>query len=131
MSLTKRILELIKDVFSPYVYLGLGLILVMAVGGCASRVKEIRENNVRQYQKILAERTQKFIHPDQKLGLQDCIELALQNNLKGQASEIQARIKKLERKVAFGNFFRTIQPGSVNQSKGWAQVNTIPCMIRK
>jgi len=109
MNLTERILELIKDVFSPYVYLGLGLILVMALGGCVSRVKEIRENNVRQYQKILAERTQKNIQPDQKLRLQDCIELALQNNLKGQASEIQARIKKLERKVAFGNFFPALE----------------------
>ena len=78
MSLTRRILELIKDVLSPYVFLGLGLILVMALGGCASRVKGIRENNVREYQKILAERTQKNIQPNQKFRLEDCIELALQ-----------------------------------------------------
>ncbi len=67
MRLTMHILDLKKDLISPYVFFWLILIIVMVHGGCASQVKEIRENNVRQYRQNLAERTQKYIQPNKKL----------------------------------------------------------------
>ena len=98
-----------QDSISFFLFLGLSLIFIMTLEGCASQVRQIRERNVRQYQKSLADRTQKYLQPDQKLGLKDCLQLALQNNLKGQAAEIQARIKKLEKNTAFANFFPTLE----------------------
>ena len=104
-----RILDPKKKTLSFYMFLELILVIVIMQAGCASRVKEIRENNMSQYRKSLAERTKKHIHPDQKFRLQDCLELSLQNNLQGQVAEIQARIKKLEKNVAWANFFPTLE----------------------
>ena len=108
MSLLTCSLKIKKEHISRGI-IGFVLIFAVALGGCASRIREIRDNNVREYQKNLAERTQKFIKPNQKLGLRDCIQIALKNNLRGQVSEIQARIKKLEKNVALSYFLPTVE----------------------
>lgn len=87
----------------------LALAFVIALSGCAATARESRLRQVNGYQEALTERTQKYLSQDQGLGIKGCIQIALQNNLKGQAAEIRARIKKLEKNIAFANFFPTLE----------------------
>lgn len=91
-----------------YPFLCLALLLIIIQAGCATFAKENRERHANAYQRDLIEVTQKELPEDQKVSLEDCIRIALRNNLKGQTAEIQARIKKLERRIAFSNFLPSL-----------------------
>ena len=56
------------------------------------------------FEQSLKERTAQALTEGTALRLEDCIRIALENNLSIRSSEIQTRIAKLERKISFGNF---------------------------
>lgn len=90
------------------------LIFTVAVtlAGCKSfDGKKVRAEHARDYSHALAEMTDEMISPDRPLGLEDCIRIALQNSLDVKSAEIQARIAKLDRKIAFANFLPQLSVG--------------------
>ena len=89
--------------------LTLVLAFVLFFIGCSTfEGLQIREEDVEAYRQSLAEKTEIILADNQSFGLEDCIQIALQNNLTIRAAEIQARISKLERKVAFSRFLPTV-----------------------
>jgi len=85
------------------------LMLLSFLAGCSNfDGYSIRENHIRDYQQRLAKKTNEILLKKESFGLNDCIEVALANNLNVRSSEIQKRISKLERKVSFSNFLPTV-----------------------
>ena len=85
------------------------LFVITLIAGCAAAARESRQRQAKGYQEALTRLTQKNLSRSQCLELKDCIQIALQNNLKGQAAEIQARIRKLEKNIAFANFLPSLE----------------------
>lgn len=84
---------------------GVALMAVVMLTGCQSFDGEkVRTEHAQEYRQALAERTAETIPPGMALTLDDCIRLALQNNLSVRSAEIQSRIATLDRKIAFANF---------------------------
>jgi len=85
------------------------LVLSLFLAGCSNFDGNlIRENHIRDFQQQLAEKTNEVLSKRGYFGLNDCIEVALANNLNVRSSEIQQRIAKLERKISFSNFLPTV-----------------------
>ncbi|HNT34553.1 MAG TPA: TolC family protein, partial [bacterium] len=86
------------------------LILLLAVFGIAlSSCRRIdfglmRQEHTEAFTRELAERSTLELSSEQPIGLQQCIEIALRNNLNVKASEIDKRLASLNRKIAFSNF---------------------------
>jgi len=108
MRLSNSIVQSRKDAF-PYLFLCLALLLSFLQAGCATFAKENRESHADAYQKSLTELTRKELPEDKEVALEDCVRIALRNNLKGRTAEIQARIKKLERRISFANFLPSLE----------------------
>ena len=78
---------------------------MLLFGGCRSfDGDKIRKEHAAAFQQSLKERTTQALPEGISLGLEDCVQIALENNLSVKSSEIQRRIAKLERKIAFSNF---------------------------
>lgn len=88
---------------------GIALVCILISGGCARSVRESRRENAPVYQRSLAALTQEELSAKGALDLEGCVEIALKNNLKGKASEIRARVRRLERKAAFANFLPALE----------------------
>ncbi len=85
------------------------VIAIVAATGCRSFDGEkVRAEHARDYRQALAEKTAETVAPERALGLEDCIRIALENNLNVRSAEIQARIARLDRKIAFANFLPTL-----------------------
>ena len=85
------------------------LMLLLFLAGCSNfDGSSIRENHIRDYQQQLAKKTNEVLSKKESFVLNDCIAVALANNLNVRSSEIQQRIAKLERKVSFSNFLPTV-----------------------
>ncbi len=92
--------------------LGVALVLIVASPGCKSfDGDKVRAEHAREYRKALAEKTAETIPLATTLGLEDCIRLALENNLRVRSAAIQARVATLERKIAFANFLPHLDLG--------------------
>ncbi|MBN1361078.1 MAG: TolC family protein [Sedimentisphaerales bacterium] len=88
------------------------MMTAIALAGCQSFDGEkVRRQHAQDYPQALAEKTAETIPPEATLGLDDCIRLALQNNLSVRSAEIQARIATLDRKIAFANFLPRLDLG--------------------
>jgi outer membrane protein TolC len=75
------------------------------LGSCDSfDSDQARGKHAAVFEQSLAEKTTQILPKDTPLSLEDCIRIALQHNLTVKSSEIQTRIAKLERKIAFSNF---------------------------
>ncbi|MBN2372692.1 TolC family protein [bacterium] len=107
--LSKKIAIKICFFYIPYMPLCLALLVAFIHAGCATSSKESREGHAHTYQKGLAELTRKELPEDKEVSLEDCVRIALRNNLQGETAQIQARIKKLERKTAFANFLPSLE----------------------
>jgi outer membrane protein TolC len=87
-----------------------GSLLVLALlifsTGCSARVSRVEHAG--SFQDQLSDKTIGIL-PDHPLGLSDCIDISLTNNLSLQALEIQKRLATLDRKIAFGNFLPNIE----------------------
>jgi outer membrane protein TolC len=91
--------------------------LVFFAAGCKSfNGQEIRQEHAGEYPKQLAERTQAVLVDHHQLDLNDCIRIALRNNLTVKSAEIQQRVARLEQKVSFANFLPAV---SLGYQKTW------------
>jgi len=78
-------------------------------GGCDSfDGDQARIKHAAVFEQSLAEKTAQILPKDTPLSLEDCIRIALENNLSIKSSEIQTRIAKLERKISFSNFLPVV-----------------------
>ena len=85
------------------------LILLFFLAGCSSfDGLQTRQSNIKNYQQALTKKTNDALSQKESFGLNDCIKVALANNLNVRSSQIQQRIAKLERKVSFSNFLPTV-----------------------
>lgn len=88
---------------------GICTFLLLFLVGCGSYDAFLeRQHHIEDYQQQLVKKTNEILSTKESFGLNDCIEVALANNLNVRSSEIQQRIAKLERKVAFSNFLPTV-----------------------
>lgn len=86
-----------------------GLLFLLILAGCGKYNGLLeRQSYIEKYQKQLDEKTNKVLSTKEAFGLNDCVEIALANNLNIRSSEIRQRIAKLERKVAFSNFLPAV-----------------------
>jgi len=86
-----------------------GLLFLLIIAGCGKYNGLLeRQSHIEKYQKQLDERTNEVLSTKGAFGLNDCVEIALANNLNIRSSEIRQRIAKLERKVSFSNFLPTV-----------------------
>ena len=80
--------------------------------GCATFDGEaVREADASAFRQQLTEKTEAALAPGQALGLDDCLRIALENNLDIKVRDIQARIARLDKKVAFANFLPQVELG--------------------
>jgi len=82
---------------------------IFLTSGCSNfDGNAIRKEHTDNYQQSLSEKIENLLSDSNSLNLDDCIQIALQNNLGIRTSEIQKRIAKLEKKVAFSYFLPSV-----------------------
>ncbi|MBN2581493.1 MAG: TolC family protein [Planctomycetes bacterium] len=83
---------------------------VVALAGCG-RVDfdQMRRDHAQQFTADLQERTRCTLPQGQAVGLDDCIRIALANNLDVRAADIETRLAGLDRKIAFANFLPHVE----------------------
>jgi len=75
------------------------------LGGCgAFNAEQVRYDQTLEQQTALAAKAERLIEGGRALTLDDCVRIALENNLDVQAADMQRRIARLDRKVAFAAF---------------------------
>jgi len=85
------------------------VVFLLFLTGCSSfDGSAIRESHTKEYQQLLTEKTEEMLSEKEPLDLNDCVEIALNNNLNIRSSRIQEQIATLERKVAFSNFLPAV-----------------------
>jgi outer membrane protein TolC len=84
------------------------LFLVLFAGCSSFNDKAIREKQTTDYQRNLTEETNNVLSKKESFDLNDCIQIAIENNLRTRAAKIQQQIAKLERKIAFANFLPAV-----------------------
>ncbi len=91
------------------VFSGFLSLVVLTMTGCKSfDGDKVRREHAESYRQALAETTEQALANKEPLGLEDCIKIALEHNLDTRSAEIQQRIAKLERKIAFANFLPVV-----------------------
>lgn len=89
--------------------LTIGIACVLLLSGCSTfDADKARKEHAAAFQQSLTDKTAQIVPEDTPLRLEDCIRIALQNNLAVKSSQIQTRIAKLERKISFSNFLPTV-----------------------
>ena len=79
--------------------------LLFLVSGCATLDGILdRQANTESFMSELEERTAMALKEDTPLDLDRCIAIALENNLDIKAADLNARLAKLNRRIAFANF---------------------------
>ncbi len=96
MSKNKNILVLIS------------LFMVLQAGCQKVNDRLVRQQHAGVFSESLASETNDVLSMKQTYGLNDCVSIALQNNLEIRISKIQEEVSKLERKVAFANFLPVV-----------------------
>ena len=86
----------------------LSLVAVMATGCKSFDGDKVRREHAESYRRTLAETTEQALAEKGPLGLEDCIRIALEHSLETRSAEIEQRIAKLERKIAFANFLPAV-----------------------
>ena len=82
----------------------IGLVAVILAGCSSFDGKKIRQEHVKMYRQALEERAEDLLPGEEQMDLEDCILLALDNNLDIRVAEVQRRIAELDRKVSFSQF---------------------------
>ena len=89
--------------------LSVGLICLV-LGGCARLDWDfVRRDQTASHQASLEALREAELAGRDALDLEACIEIALRNNLALRSAEIQSRVARLERKIAFANFLPAIE----------------------
>lgn len=85
--------------------LGITVIAVMTLTGCSHfDGPKVRQEQAENYPKVLDQRAEESIAGKESLTLQDCIIIALQNNLDIRVAQVQQRVAQLNRKISFSQF---------------------------
>jgi outer membrane protein TolC len=81
----------------------------MLLAGCHSYDgAKIRREHADSYPAELHEKTAEVLAQQEALSLDDCIAIAMENNLDTRTAAIEQRIAKLERRIAFANFLPAV-----------------------
>jgi len=89
--------------------LSLPLLIVVLLAGCRSYDGEkARREHTARYPPALLDKTEEALSQQSTLGLEDCVRIAMANNLQTQSATIQKRIATLERRIAFANFLPVV-----------------------
>lgn len=90
----------------------LSLLVVVSlflISSCAHKNDiTIREKSIHEFQRKIDEQTPEIIKTNKEISLEECIQLALKNNIHVKTSEINKKIARLEKNMAFANFFPQI-----------------------
>lgn len=84
------------------------LLGMLVTTGCANWDK-IRKREADAFRRELDERTESALADKEALGLTDCIDIALANNLDVRSADIQARLAKLQRQITFAQFLPKVE----------------------
>ncbi len=77
--------------------------------GCNSFDSQaVREKHAKDYQRNLIAKINSILSNKTAFDLNDCIQIAMENNLQTRAAKIQQQIAKLERKIAFSSFLPVV-----------------------
>ncbi|HNS20935.1 MAG TPA: TolC family protein [Sedimentisphaerales bacterium] len=83
--------------------------LILLPAGCRSYDGDkVRREHVEEYPQTLLARTKEILDPHQTLGLEDCIRVAMENNLDARTAAMDKRIARLQRDIAFASFLPTV-----------------------
>jgi len=74
------------------------------LAGCQVDFDKMRRDHAERFPRELSARTAGQLSPDEPVGLDDCIRIALANNLDARTADINRRLATLDRKIAFTNF---------------------------
>jgi len=81
------------------------LLALLVVQGCATfDGARVRKDDADTFMRNIEERTEAALSEDTPLDLDHCIAIALENNLSIKAADLEARLAKLNRRIAFANF---------------------------
>lgn len=84
-------------------------LVLMLLAGCHSYDgAKIRREHADSYPAALREKTAEVLLQREALSLDDCIAIAMENNLDTRTAAIEKRIAKLERRIAFANFLPAV-----------------------
>jgi len=79
--------------------------LLLFLAGCSSYDgQRVRQEHIERYRQKLDQRTENVLSTKEKLNLDDCIRIALENNLDIRVAEVKKRIAELDRKISFSQF---------------------------
>ena len=91
---------------------GIGAFLCVCgfVCGCSHfDGRAVRREHAEGYPVALAKRTELELSAREPLDLQDCVDIAIRNNMSIRQAEIEASVVSLERNVAFANFLPVVE----------------------
>lgn len=81
----------------------------LVFSGCATDFGETRSRHAQEFPKALTEKSEMLIPADEPLDLDECIEIALANNLDIKLADIKGRLSGLDRNIAFSYFMPQIE----------------------
>ncbi len=85
-------------------------LILMFLAGCRSYDgARIRREHADNYPEALREKTTEVFSEHKALSLNDCIAIAMENNLATRTAATEKRIAKLERRIAFANFLPAVK----------------------
>ena len=87
------------------------LALAVALSGCAPDFDMMRRREADQLMADLARRNARVLADSEPLGLEQCVAIALENNLKVRVAEVEARLADIDRKIVFANFLPHVNAG--------------------
>lgn len=82
--------------------------LFLVTCGCGFNDMAVRKKQADSYQRNIIAETNDILSKQQSFSLNDCIKVAMENNLQTKSAKIQQRLAKLERKIAFANFLPAV-----------------------
>jgi outer membrane protein TolC len=93
------------------------LLCLVFISGCSSfNGEEVRKEHTENYTRQLKEKTLEVLAEGRPLDLNDCVRIALENNLSVKSAKIQQDVAQLEKKVSFANFLPVV---SLDYQKTW------------
>lgn len=93
------------------------ILIILPLGSCGIDGSQVRRDHARTFQKVISDKTVRIVNTETSLGLTDCIDIALKNNLEARASEIQTRIAGLDKDIAFSYFLPTVEVSGSYQTR--------------
>lgn len=83
------------------------ILSVIVLSGCADFL-ELRNTQSKEFFKELNEKSERLVTPGESVDLETCIEIALENNLDIRLADINGRLARIERDIAFSYFMPQI-----------------------